>query len=137
MQSVDNARLLLTANPIEPITDDAIRKNPFNRVYVSENLAIQEVNTPSRVEEVVSLAPDRDILVGAQSQVRPTGSMKLGGNVFLLIGQKKLKVGDIIQIVFNGQTYELSISAIDSTNFTLRYKSEEITRPIKPAANKP
>jgi hypothetical protein len=79
---------------------------------------------------------DRDILFNAAKSVAPSGSVKLGDTQLLLFGQKKLKVGDTLSIVFQGSSYELYITAIDRTSYTLRLNKEEITRPIKPE-NKP
>jgi hypothetical protein len=134
MQPIDTARLMLTIQPLEEVSEEIIQNNPFNRIYepvVAEEI-VQKANAAP-----VNLISNRDILMGSLTAIRPTGSMQMSGVNFLLFSQKKLKVGDSISFVFNGQNYEVILSAIDNTTFTLRYKGEEITSPIKPAANKP
>lgn len=75
---------------------------------------------------------DRGVLEQLAEKIIPTGIARMGGNAILLFGQKKLKVGDRLTITFEGNDYDLDITAIGSTNFTLRYNNEEITRSIKP-----
>jgi len=78
------------------------------------------------------LVGDRAILEKLSEYIVPSGIARLGGEAILLFGQKKLKVGDRLTITFDGSDYELDITAIDRTTFTLRYHREEITRSIKP-----
>lgn len=73
----------------------------------------------------------RKKLEAISPQVTPSGTVEIGGNPILLFGQKKVKVGDRLAITFEGQPYELEISDIQRTSFTLRLNGEEITRPIK------
>jgi len=76
-----------------------------------------------------------DLLVEIASQMSPTGSAILGGESFLLFGQKKMKVGDKITITFEGGVYEVEVTSIERTNFTIRLNRDEYTRPIKPGKN--
>lgn len=75
---------------------------------------------------------DRAVLENVSVHIVPTGIVRLGGEAILLFGQKRLKVGDRLTITFEGANYDLDITAIGTTTFTLRYNSEEITRSIKP-----
>jgi hypothetical protein len=76
---------------------------------------------------------DRELLEAMAPRIQPTGSFILGGNPLLTFpGAKRVKVGDVISVTFNDREYDIAITAIDRTNFTLRYRGEEITRPIKP-----
>jgi hypothetical protein len=75
---------------------------------------------------------DRGVLEQLAEKIIPSGIARIGGNAILLFGQKKLKVGDRLTITFEGNDYDLDITSIGNTNFTLRYNSEEITRSIKP-----
>lgn len=77
-------------------------------------------------------AGDRDVLDRLAELIVPSGIVRLGGREILLFGQKKLKVGDRLTITFEGSDYDLDITAIGATTFTLRYNREEITRSIKP-----
>lgn len=84
-------------------------------------------------------AGDRGVLESLADKLLPSGTAVIGGDPILLFGQKKLKVGDRLTITFEGVDYDLDITAIGRTTFTLRLNREEITRPIKPAppAKKP
>jgi hypothetical protein len=57
--------------------------------------------------------------------------MVFNGEPLLLLGRGRVKIGDKFTVAYNGQDYELELTAIDRTTFTLRYHGEEITRPIK------
>jgi hypothetical protein len=74
---------------------------------------------------------DRDLLIAIAGALKPGGSIKMGGGQILLMGVKKIKVGDPLSVTFEGAQYNLQVTAINPTNFTLRYNGEEYTRPIK------
>lgn len=78
-------------------------------------------------------ATARELLEEIAGRIPPTGTMTdLAGETLLTFGTKKVRRGDIIGVEYNGQTYDLELVAIDRTTFTLRYRGEETTRPIKP-----
>lgn len=131
--SLDLARALLTTKPVEISTDEIAQKNPFNPIkpiVESESVARPSATHGDALSE-------RDLLQRLAVTVTPSGTMQLGDQLILLFGQKKLKVGDRLPIVFQGATYELQISAIERTSFSLRINNAEITRPIKPVVTKP
>jgi hypothetical protein len=78
-------------------------------------------------------AGDREILETIAARILPTGTMKISGEPLLTFGRKNVKIGSRFTVTnpANGQEYELELIAIDSTTFSLRYRNEEITRPIK------
>lgn len=76
------------------------------------------------------MASNRTLLAGLAEQLEPKGTFVLGGEPIILLGQKKLKVGETYPITFEGAVYELQITSIETTRFSVRYKNEEITRPI-------
>jgi len=80
------------------------------------------------------LVGDRAVLERLASFIVPSGTLRLGSQAILLFGQKKLKVGDRLTITFEETNYDLDITAIGTTDFTLRYNGEEITRSIKPGS---
>jgi hypothetical protein len=125
MLTLDIARKLLTTDTLIEAPDVLESKNPFNRKsIVSETKHTDTVPVPAAVS-------DRDLLMLLAPQILPTGSLQMGGKVMLLFGQKRLKIGDSIPIVFKDSTYDIKVSSIDRTTFTLRYNNEEIIRPIK------
>jgi hypothetical protein len=76
------------------------------------------------------MASNRTLLAALSDQLEPKGTFVVGGEPIILLGQKKLKVGERYPITFEGAVYELEITAIETTRFSVRYKNEEITRPI-------
>lgn len=95
------------------------------RAQQAAALAAQAANTPVR-------APgDRGVLELLAERLAPSGTAIIGGEPILLFGQKRLKVGDRLTIAFEGAEYNLDITDIGRTTFTLRLNREEITRPIK------
>jgi hypothetical protein len=74
---------------------------------------------------------DRDLLIAMATALKPGGSIKMGGSQILLMGVKKVKVGEKLNLTFEGAQYVVEVTAINPTNFTLRYNGEEYTRPIK------
>ena len=131
--AVDLARTLLATKPIDSAEEELAGMNPFNPVQpVTES--VDSVNTTVAISPTLS---GRDLLENISETVTPSGMMQLGDRQILVFGQKKFKVGDHIPVVYQGSTYELEVSAIDRTSFTLRLKNEEITRPIKAPVKKP
>jgi hypothetical protein len=77
---------------------------------------------------------DREILENIAAKILPTGTIiPTNGEPLLTFGRKNVKLGSHFTVTnsANGQDYELELVAVDRTTFTLRYRNEEITRPIK------
>lgn len=77
---------------------------------------------------------DHQLLEEIGAKVRPNGTMFLNGKPLLMFGKSFVKTGAHFTVTYKGADYDLELTQIDGTNFTLRYKNDEITRPIKPAA---
>jgi len=78
---------------------------------------------------------DKELLALLADQLHPTGVMGRDELVLLLKGQKGVKLNDKLTLSFDGAAYEVEVSAIDNTSFSLRFNQAEITRPIKPGKN--
>jgi len=90
--------------------------------------------TAAPVEEIRTARPtsDKDLLLVLAEQVQPLGAMGVAGNMMLTRkGQKPVKVNDKLTLSFDGTSYEVEVTSIDNTTFSLRYNQTEITRPIK------
>ena len=76
---------------------------------------------------------DRELLESIASKILPTGTIKVGGEPLLIFGRRNVKIGGSFTVTnpANGQDYTLELVAIEPPTFTLRYRNEEITRPIK------
>ena len=81
----------------------------------------------------VPLMSDRELLESIASKILPTGTIKVGGEPLLIFGRRNVKIGGSFTVTnpANGQDYTLELIAIEPPTFTLRYRNEEITRPIK------
>ncbi|MBI5382154.1 MAG: hypothetical protein HZA31_09675 [Opitutae bacterium] len=81
--------------------------------------------------EAAKPAGDHEVLEVLATRIVPSGTVILGGEPMLLFRQKKMRVGDHLTITYDGRDYDVVITAIDRTTFTLRLNRAEITRPIK------
>ncbi|MES2693625.1 MAG: hypothetical protein V4773_09140 [Verrucomicrobiota bacterium] len=82
---------------------------------------------------VVARPPgDRDILGTLAMRLTPSGTFVRGGKPILVIDRNRFEVGTKFIVSYNEHDYELELVSIDRTTFTLRYRGEEITRPITP-----
>lgn len=118
-QIVEQAsQLAKTAAPEAAVPPENLR-NPF---------------TASPIEDIRTARPtsDKDLLLVLSEQVQPLGAMGVAGNMMLTRkGQKPVKVNDKLTLSFDGTSYEVEVTSIDNTTFSLRYNQTEITRPIK------
>ena len=118
--------------PEQPVVDESLN-NPFfpNSLKPKDDLLTAPI--PQDTEAPVQAAPASvyELLETIAPQINPTGSVSLGGQPLLLFGQKKVRVGDELPIIFDGERYTLVISRIETSSFTLRLGAAEVTRPIK------
>jgi hypothetical protein len=75
---------------------------------------------------------DREILETLAARLPAASSANFKGKPILIMGTKRLEVGTTFILSYNNQDYELELVAIGNTTFTLRYRSEELTRPNRP-----
>ena len=73
-----------------------------------------------------------NILAG---QLNPTGVLVMGGEPLLTFGEKKMKVGDVLDIAFDNGTYQVELVAVTRSTFSIRYNQHVATRSIKPGKN--
>ncbi len=66
------------------------------------------------------------------ARISPSGSLTVSGETLLLVGNRPIKPGTALTASYKGQSYEVELVSVDHTHFTLRYRGQEITRPIKP-----
>ncbi|WP_221030634.1 hypothetical protein [Actomonas aquatica] len=129
LPTVELAASLADRDPIAALPEDL--NNPFYPDYLKPK---------EQPDEPGSLLPDTptgpssnyELLETIAPELTPSGTMVLGGEPLLLFGQKKIRVGGELPIIYEGRRYTLIISAIESSFFTLRLGEAEYTRPIKP-----
>lgn len=86
---------------------------------------------PAQKKSVTLAAGDRETLEKLAAQIQPSGAMQMRGVQRLLINGKAFEVGTRFTATYNNLDYELELSAIDRTTFTLRYRGEEITSTLR------
>jgi hypothetical protein len=79
---------------------------------------------------VTAPVSDHQLLEDITAKVHPGGTVTMGGRPLLMFGNSFVKIGSHFTVTYKGMDYDLELTQIDSTNFTLRYKNDEITRPI-------
>lgn len=125
--------MMARAAPVQ-VPDPA--PNPFVWPVAPEP---EEGDLPSTVSEMPKqVTMNVELLTRLAARIPASGTVILGGQPILLLGQKRLKVGDVVTISFEGENYELSIEGITSTSFTVRRGAITHTRPtFLPASNAP
>ena len=136
--SVDTA-VRLTQPPVPaPVPPDL--KHPFDPSDFTA--ADPESGTPAapRTAEAGPAQPARpagarEVLETIAARIQPTGSIVVRGRSLLTFSGRTptVGVGQSFVVTYEEQDHELEVVAIDRTTFTLRYRGEEITRPIKPS----
>ncbi|MCF3649981.1 hypothetical protein [Synoicihabitans lomoniglobus] len=131
--TVEQAVHMLDRGGDESLPDDL--NNPFfpNSMKPKPNAPAPAPAAPGEPEVVQPTGPsnDYDLLETIAPELNPSGTMILGGQPLLLFGQKKIRVGDQLPIIYQGKRYTLTISDIESSFFTIRLGEAEYTRPIK------
>jgi hypothetical protein len=125
------------ARPHDPVPLPADYPRPFSPPGFDQRDPEEEKAKTAATQVATEAAKptgDRQILEAIAPRVTPDGTALLPrtGEPVLFFRQKKLKVGDHLTITFDGHDYEVEITAIDRTTFTMRLNSAEITRPIQP-----
>lgn len=136
----------------DKVVNDALRvvdsrNQPFTLPTPLPNPFVgKQLDRPEGDQPVVAAPTWRgpDLLARLASRIPSTGTISIGGSPMLLLGQKRLKVGDTYPISFEGQTYEVSIEAVTATTFTIRRGEDTHTRSVhsttplaSPTTNRP
>jgi|GEM_PF-3682901 len=103
--------------------------NPFHPVQPETEPAREDVNL-AKAASVEKAAP-RHTLRDISANVRPTGSMEMGGRTLLLFGERLVGAGDLIPVQFAGQNYQVEVVSIENRAFTLRLNQEVISKRIQ------
>lgn len=74
---------------------------------------------------------DREIIESLALRFPATGTITRGGKVLLAAGPRQFEVGQVLKLSEPGHDYEVAIAAVSATTFTMRYRNEEFTRPIR------
>jgi len=127
---LERAREIIAEEPVAELDQFRSQKDPFNPPET--DLKDLVVDTSIRPKDTApKLASDTDILQTLLSVVNPTGAVELGGEPYLLFGEKRLKVGDRYAVTKDGVDYTVTINSIEPNRFSIRYNSQVLFRQIK------
>ena len=116
------------SHPSEPVPLAAGLKSPFD----FDKAEPDPTPMPGNPSQPAPAKDARDILETLAPMITPTGTIMLFGRPPILVfGSRNVKVGGKLTITFENNDYELELVGATSTSFTLRYKDQETTRPIK------
>jgi hypothetical protein len=130
---VETAERLAKNTGPAPLPDEQI--NPFNPPAFGQPdpEEVRVASAPAAASSAPGrLAGDRDALAALAARITPSGTLTFGGESWLVFGRKRLRIGDHLTVTYEEHDYELELTAIDRTTFTLRLNREELTRPLKP-----
>ena len=136
--TVDTAERLMRRTPPAALPPET--PNPFNPASFDQpdpdapKSAAPTKATGGNPAPATAARPpgDREILETLAMRLTPSGMIAMGNKPLLIIDRNRFEVGTKFIVTYNDQDYELALVAIDRPTFTLRYRGEEITRPIKP-----
>ncbi|HEX4046551.1 MAG TPA: hypothetical protein VH309_01880 [Elusimicrobiota bacterium] len=133
--SLDKAALIAKQTKPSPLPASLVQPFAPPNFELTDAEEAAAALAAARAANPMAMAPtgpsDRQLLAEIASKVRPSGTMSMGGTPLLLFGYKPVKTGAHFTVTYKGTDYDLELTQIDGSNFTLRYKGEEITRPIK------
>jgi hypothetical protein len=99
--------------------------NPFFRTAPEVVVAhVEEAPVPAGLS-------GPELLSQLSSKIPSTGTLVFGGNTMLLLGSKRVKIGEKIIVSRDGKDYELTLSGVTSTTYTVKMGEEMSTRPIR------
>ena len=143
--TVDLAHKL--TQPVTPTAVPAELKSPFNPPDFDKPSPDEAKNARGGAkgdDKTEGGAPkalppgDREMLESLAARIGNTSAVQFRGKTLLVVGSAggrsvQLEVGQVFTVTnpANGQDYDLELTAIDRTTFTLRYRGEEITRPLR------
>lgn len=82
-------------------------------------------------ESKASGLTDEQLAKALIDALKPTGSIQLGGEPYLLFTERRQKIGDKLVVTLDKVEYVIEIVSIASNRFRIRYNGQEAERPIK------
>jgi len=108
--------------------------NPF--ILIDNSQSATDLASADSSKDSAPPEPKVDLLAQISTQIRPSGTMNLGGSQIIIIGQKKLKNNQVYIVALDGKEYQVIIKNITSNSFTFQLGDKEFTRPIVLPTNK-
>jgi hypothetical protein len=116
---MDEAEALALRPVLAPVP--ANLRNPFD--LVASELTL----TPTASASI----SDADVLALLAGKVVPSGVARFKGEHVLLIKGRKFRASDHLVITYEGREYDIEITEVKQTSYTLRLNRTELIRPIK------
>ena len=127
---LQKAREALAERPVPDANEFRSLKDPFNPPETDLKDLI--VDTSARPKDTgPRLMSDSDVLQSLAASIHPTGAVSIGGEPYLLFGEKRLKTGDTYTVTKDGVDYTVVINSIESSRFSIRYNSQVLFKQIK------
>jgi len=112
--------------------------NPFNPPAFGEpDPEEQAAIAAAKAAEVAAAvkerpATDADLLARIAEKITPSGTVTMGNEPLLIFGQKRLRVGDMLTVNYEGKDYKVELTGIQRSTYSLRFNRAELTRRINP-----
>jgi len=127
---LERARASLAERPAATAEDYRSLKDPFNPPETDlKDLVVDNSFRPK--DTAPKLMSDSEVLSVLAGSITPTGAVELGGEPYLLFGEKRLKTGDRYTVTKDGVDYAVIINSIETSRYSLRYNSQVLFRQIK------
>jgi len=109
------------------IVDDTGAPDPFIGKVVESIVEEATVENAPIAKVVIN---EVELLQNLANKMPARGTAIMGEDRFLLLSQKRLKVGDSTIISFDGKDYEVWLTGLSSTTFTIRRNELTYTRAV-------
>jgi len=149
-QSVDLGNRLTTPVDPSPLPGDlTLPFSPpgFEQADSEERAAIQAGARTNAMKQAAADAKavaerpvtqtEHDLLESIAANIVPSGTIVLRNEPLLTFGKKFVRIGAHFTVTYQGGDYDLELTAVTATTFTLRLNREEITRPISSKGKSP
>ncbi len=110
----------------EPIISDQGAPDPFVGKVAEAPVQVPTIEVPV----VRAVIDEAELLRNLANLMSARGTAIMGEHRFLLLSQKRLKVGESITISFEGNDYEVWLVDLSSTTFTIRRRDLTHTRAV-------
>ncbi len=134
-KTVAAARALAADRAVEPTLPATVR-NPFlsaEQLATADGAGTDDLGLPLVDPAAVAAPEDAPLeqLALIAARIPATGVIRLGGRPLLLLGQTRLRVGDLVRAELDGREYELVLTEITLASFTVKLGELSHTRPIR------
>lgn len=130
LEILQKAAVILKKSSSDPAPDPADVLNPFYPPLPPEAPEPEKADAVEETE-LIAIAPDREILETVAEQIRPGGRIQYQGRTFLLFGEARFGIDDLLAVNYRGSLYEIEIVDIQPEFFLLRLNDETIQKPLR------